>query len=260
MMHAEPSYNYLLVALSYLIATFGSYTGLQLVKGMRSAEEGQRTKWIVSASFALGGGAVWAMHFIGMIAYDMGMPVVYDPTLTAVSLAIAVAVVGLGLFLLSTRPNSVAMLLIAGVIAGAGVSSMHYSGMAAMITAADMSYNNTLVIVSVIIGIAAATAAFWLAFNLEGTMQMIGASFVMAFAVCGMHYVGMEAMIMTPNHSLAMPETGVEPLTLGLFIFCFSMIMLVLCLMVTLSQLNKKMYEALEAEDEEDDLDETIKI
>ena len=162
------------------------------------------------------------------------------------------AVVGLGLFLLSTRPHSVAMLLIAGVIAGAGISSMHYSGMAAMITAADMSYNNLLVIVSVVIGIVAATAAFWLAFNLEGTRQMIGASFVMAFAVCGMHYIGMEAMIMTPNHSLAMPKTGVEPLTLGLFIFCFSMVMLVLCLMVTLSQLNKKMYEALEAEDNDE--------
>ena len=260
MMHAEPSYNFFLVALSYFIATFGSYTGLQLVKGMRHAEEGERTKWIISASFALGGGAVWAMHFIGMIAYDMGMPVVYDPWLTAASLAIAVIVVGLGLFLLSTRPNSIAMLLIAGVIAGSGISSMHFSGMAAMITAADMDYNNTLVIVSVLIGIAAATAAFWLAFNLEGTMQMIGASFVMAIAVCGMHYVGMEAMIMTHNPNLAMPESGVEPLTMGLFIFCFSMIMLVLCLVVTLSQLNKKMYEALEAEDdEEDELEESAK-
>ena len=253
MIHAEPSYNYFLVALSYFIAAFGSYTGLQLVRGIRNAQEGQRGKWIISASFALGGGAVWAMHFIGMIAYDMGMPVVYDPLLTAASLAIAVFVVALGLYLLSIRPNSLAMLLIAGVIAGAGVSSMHYSGMAAMITAADMSYNNTLVIVSVIIGIAAATAAFWLAFNLEGTMQMVGASFVMAFAVCGMHYVGMEAMIMTPNHNLLMPESGVEPLTMGLFIFCFAMIMLVLCLIVTLSQLNKRMYEALEAEDEDDD-------
>ena len=252
-MHAEPSYNFFLVALSYFIAAFGSYTGLQLVKGIRSADEGSRGKWIVSASFALGGGAIWAMHFIGMIAYDMGMPVVYDPLLTAGSLAIAVSVIGLGLFLLSTRPNSIPMLLIAGIIAGVGVSSMHYSGMAAMITAADMSYNNTLVIVSVVIGITAATAAFWLAFNLEGTLQMIGASFVMAIAVCGMHYVGMEAMIMTPNHNLLMPEAGVEPLTLGLFIFCFAMIMLVLCLIVTLRQLNKRMYEALEPEDEDED-------
>lgn len=259
MMHAEPSYNFFLVALSFFIAAFGSYTGLQLVRGIRTANEGKKTKWIISASFALGGGAIWAMHFIGMIAYDMGMPVVYDPGLTAASLAIAVAVVALGLFLLSTRPNSVAMLLIAGFIAGLGVSSMHYSGMAAMITAADMSYNNNLVIVSVIIGIVAATAAFWLAFNLEGSMQMMGASVVMAIAVCGMHYVGMMAMEMTPNHALAMPDSGVEPLTLGLFIFCFAMIMLVLCLIVTLSQLNKRMYESLEADEDDEDYEDAVR-
>lgn len=257
MIHAEPSYNLFLVGLSYFIAAFGSYTGLQLVRGIRTAAPNQVAKWIISASFALGGGAIWAMHFIGMIAYDMGMPVTYDPLMTAGSLVIAIAVVGLGLYLLSTRPQSIPMLLIAGVIAGCGVSSMHYAGMEAMITAADMTYDTFIVSISILIGIVAATAAFWLAFNLEGTLQMLMASLVMAIAVCGMHYVGMAAMVMTPNHSLSIPESGFDPLTLGLFIFCFTLIMLVLCLMVTLTQLNRKLYEVMDEDDSQDGRTET---
>jgi hypothetical protein len=61
----------------------------------------------------------------------------------------------------------------------------------------------------------------------------------------------MAGMIMTPNGAEVAVDSGMEPLTLGLFIFCFSMLLLVLSLIVTMSQLQKRMYEELG--DEEDD-------
>ncbi len=255
-MEMEASYNYFLVALSFLVSVFGSYTGLQLMRGSREASGKSVVMWIVAAAFALGGGAIWTMHFIGMIAYEMpGMEMAYDPVLTFVSLLIAVGVVGLGIFLFSQKRDSYLILIIAGIITGLGVATMHYTGMEAMVMAADMVYDDTLFAVSIVIALVAATAALWLAFNTESGMQMFGASIVMGVAVCGMHYTGMAAMHMMPNGKEVDISNSIEPLTLGLFIFCFTMLILVLSLIVTLSQLQKRMYEEFE-EDDEDDLNE----
>ncbi|MBC6904830.1 hypothetical protein DWB84_05060 [Saccharophagus sp. K07] len=249
MHHLEPSYNFFLVALSFCVSVFGSYTGILLVKAAQSSIT-NKAAWIMAAAVALGGGAIWTMHFIGMLAYDMGMPVNYDPIITFASLAIAVIVVGAGLFFVGGNKNSIARLLIAGVITGLGVASMHYSGMYAMNMAANMTYNPALFALSIVIALVAATAALWLAFNLEGNTKMLFAAVVMGVAVCGMHYVGMAAMNMDSMDHTAHIEEGIKPLTLGLFIFCFSMLLLVLCLIVGMAQLSRKMYEAMEAEDE----------
>lgn len=250
--HSDPSYNYFLVALSFFVSVFGSYTGLLLVKAARTAQT-NKTAWICAAALALGGGAIWTMHFIGMLAFDAGMPVNYDPLITFASLVIPVVVVGLGVYFVSGDQGSILRLLIAGCITGLGVASMHYSGMHAMNMSAEMTHDATLVAVSVVIAIIAATTALWLAFNLDGNIKMMGAAVVMGIAVCGMHYVGMAAMQMGAlDHSVVIEE-GIRPLTLGLFIFCFSMLLLVLCLIVTMAQLNRRMYEQMEAEDELED-------
>ena len=248
----DASHNWFLVGLSFLVAVFGSYTALQLMRGMKTASASGRYLWLVAAAFALGGGAIWTMHFIGMIAYNIDMFVGYDPLLTFVSLFVAVFMVAVGIFILSKKQDSIIFLLAAGVITGAGVASMHYSGMAAMVVAADISYDPLLFSLSLAIAVVAATAALWLAFNLDGGLQIFGASVVMGIAVCGMHYTGMAAMIMTPNEELVVAGSGMEPLTLGLFIFCFSMLLLIMSLIVTMSQLQKRMYEALEDEDEDE--------
>lgn len=254
-MEMQVTYNYFLVALSYLVSVFGSYTGLQLMRAIRRSEGGAVYGWIIAAAFALGGGAIWTMHFIGMIAYQTPMEVAYDPFLTFVSLMLAVTVVAVGIFTLSKKPDSIVVLLVSGVITGLGVATMHYTGMEAMVMAADMSYDPTLFNISIVIAVVAATAALWLAFNTESGLQMFGASIVMGLAVCGMHYTGMAGMNMTPNGAEIDIASSIEPITLGLFIFCFTMLILVLSLIVTLSQLQKRMYEELEDDDDDDDED-----
>ncbi len=94
--HYEP----FLVALSYVISVFGSYTALQLAIAIPQARTWAAVIGSVTgASVALGGGAIWSMHFIGMNAADMGMPVAYDPVLTFVSLILAVIAPAIGLFI-----------------------------------------------------------------------------------------------------------------------------------------------------------------
>lgn len=252
-MEIEASHNYFLVLLSFMVSVFGSFTGLQLMRAMRSSKGKSEIAWIIAAAFAIGGGAIWTMHFVGMIAYETPMEVAYDPLLTFSSLLLAVGVVGIGIYLLSRKKDSLVMLLIAGLITGIGVATMHYTGMEAMVMAADIEYDTKLFSASIVIALVAATAALWLAFNTESGTQMFAASVVMGIAVCGMHYTGMIGMEMKHNNAVIDISSSIEPLTLGLFIFCFTMLILVLSLIVTLSQLQKRMYAELEEMDDEDD-------
>lgn len=246
----QPTYNLVLVGLSYLVSVFGSFTGLLLVKAARTTLK-NKFSWLCASAVALGGGAIWTMHFIGMLAYDIGMPISYDPLITFGSMLIAVLFVGMGLFFVANDQKSIIRLLIAGFITGLGVASMHYSGMYAMNMNANMSYDTFLFSLSIVIAIVAATVALWLAFNLEGNIKMMLAALVMGIAVCGMHYTGMLAMKMEAMHHMSDVEPGIKPMTLGLLIFCFSMLLLVLCLIVTMAQLSRRMYEQLEMEDDE---------
>lgn len=247
-MEMDVSYNWFLVMLSFLVSVFGSFTGLQMTNGMKTLEKGFSWPWVVAAAFALGGGAIWSMHFIGMLAYQVPMDVAYAPGLTFASLLIAVLVVGVGVAIAVSGKLTWGRLMGAGLFAGLGVASMHYVGMAAMVMPGEMQYDQLLVGVSIVIAVVAATAALWLAVNLRGNWQMLGAAVVMAVAVCGMHYTGMVAMTMvhTPDTATAsVLGEGMTPMTMGLFIFCASMVLLVLCLVAALSQLNQKMQEEL---------------
>lgn len=249
-MSMDVSYNWFLVLLSFLISVFGSFTGLQITNSIKSSKRGFSLPWVIAAAFALGGGAIWTMHFIGMLAYQVPMDVGYSPGLTFLSLVIAVAVVGIGIAIAVSGRLSVVRLLSAGLFTGLGVASMHYVGMAAMIMPGEMHYDTLLVALSLVIAVVAATVALWLAVNLTGAWQMLGSAVVMAVAVCGMHYTGMAAMVMVhPEGGVAhsMIQTGMTPMTMGLFVFCASMVLLVLCLIASLSQLSNRMYQELDA-------------
>lgn len=247
-MEMDVSYNWFLVLLSFLISVFGAFTGLQITNGMKASGKGLSWPWVVAAAMALGGGGIWTMHFIGMLAYQVPMDVAYSPGLTFVSLVLAVAAVGLGVATVVAGKLTWPRLLGAGLFAGLGVASMHYVGMAAMVMPGEMLYDQRLVALSLVIAVVAATVALWLAVNLTGTGQMLLSAVVMAIAVCGMHYTGMAAMTMVhePGQMGAMVlGEGMTPMTMGLFVFCASMILLVLCLVASLSQLNQKMEEEL---------------
>src|SRR5689334_9931797 len=82
------SYDLRLVALSYLVAVFASYTALYLAGRVTSARGRARMLWLVGGAASLGIG-IWSMHFIGMLAFVLPMPTSYDPLLVLLSLLIA---------------------------------------------------------------------------------------------------------------------------------------------------------------------------
>ncbi|SDJ66263.1 MHYT domain-containing protein [Microbulbifer yueqingensis] len=190
----SPEYDLSLVALSYVISALGSFAALQLVTAIPEAVTGDdRRRAILVAGLAMGGGAIWSMHFVGMLALQTEMSMAYDVAGTLGSVLVAVAACTLGLAIVGTGIFSFDRLLPASVFMGAGVAGMHYSGMEAMLMPARIEYDLNIMIISVVIAVVVAYAALWMAFQMRGHWQKIASALVMGVAVCGMHYTGMAA-------------------------------------------------------------------
>ncbi|AWN40142.1 MHYT domain-containing protein [Methylobacterium durans] len=204
-------YNPALVALSIAIAVFASYTALDLGARVRDGVAGPRWAWLAGAAVAMGGG-IWSMHFVGMLAFEMGLPAAYDLTLTILSLVIAVAVTGAAFAWVSRPRASSGTVFPSGALMGLGVAAMHYTGMAAMRMPGNFAYDPAIVAVSIGIAVTAATAALWLTFRRNSVWQKLAAACVMGVAVAGMHYTGMAAATITAADAGA---HAAHPATLG---------------------------------------------
>ena len=126
------SYNLGLVCISFVIVVVASYTALDLA--LRIGESYGITKkiWIGGCAFSMGGG-IWSMHFTAMLAYQLPFEVSYDIWITLLSIINSIIASGIGLFLASAKPILISKIAMGGMIMGIGVTSMHYTGMAATI-------------------------------------------------------------------------------------------------------------------------------
>lgn len=189
------TYGPLTPLLGYFMSFLGSAIGLQSASRARAAVGASRVRWLAMAALALGGTAVWVMHFIAMLGFTVpGAQIRYDPLLTIASLVAAIAVTAVGLTVVVTRDGSTGALLLGGLITGSGVAGMHYLGMAALHMEPQKNYDIWVVAASEAIAVAGATAALWFAMRVSGLPAVIGAAIILGAAITGMHYTGMEAL------------------------------------------------------------------
>lgn len=199
---------------AYLVAFLGSFVGLLGTGRARSARtRGRRNRWLVVSAFSIGGAAIWLMHFVAMLGFDVpASPVRYNPLLTAVSLLVAVVTVCFGLMVVGHGRRGLMKTVVAGALTGIGVAAMHYTGMAAMHVQGTISYRPSLVAASVVIAMVAATVALWFTVSVRGLVAVIGASAIMGVAVCGMHYTAMAAMEVQLDTVIQPAVAGIRPL------------------------------------------------
>jgi len=193
------TYNGWLVLCSIVVAIFVAHTALGLsCRVARAKAEDSMQWWLIGGSLAMGTG-IWAMHFLGMLAFSLPIPLTYDFTITAASLLIAVVISAFALAVAADPKISTAQLSVAALIMGAGISGMHYAGMSAIEIQPMITYEPRLVIASIIIAVAASYAALWVFFQLRGVgilvmrRARVGAAFIMGLAISGMHYTAMAA-------------------------------------------------------------------
>src|SRR5258707_12351393 len=197
------SYNYALVALSVLIAMFASYAALDLAGRVTAAGGWTRSLWLLGGAGAMGTG-IWSMHYIGMLAFSLSIPVAYHwPTvLLSLLAAILASIIALGV---ASRQKMGASRAVAGsALMGAGIAGMHYIGMAAMRLPAVCQFNSFLVVLSVVLAVLISFAALSITFHFRDEVTGIGweklaGAVGMGAAIPVMHYTGMGAGRFTPS-------------------------------------------------------------
>ncbi|WP_051704698.1 MHYT domain-containing protein [Glycomyces sp. NRRL B-16210] len=225
--HHHFTYGWLNPVMGLAFAAAGSFLGLSASRYARAATSAAgRLRWTLMASLAIGGIGIWMMHFIAMIGFTVtGAYLAYDPALTAASFALAVLAVGVGLFVSGGKRAGWPRLLLGGLMCGAGVAGMHYTGMAAIATGGRVAYDPRLVAASAVIAVVASTVAlrFTAVVSRRGTMAL--AATVMSVAVVGMHYTGMAAVrVEGPPKEAA---DGISPLVLLLPILVLALIAII---------------------------------
>ncbi|MBC3766955.1 MHYT domain-containing protein [Neptunicella marina] len=193
-------YNYWMVGVSVFIAMFSSFMGLQIASEAVNAPTLKRKRiMLLTASTALGGG-IWSMHFIGMLAFDLCTPVEYGWLLTLLSALPGIAASWVALNHITSHQQNFRSLLVEGTLVGAGIGTMHYTGMAAMEMAPFLRYDLFTFLLSIVVAVTLAILALWIRFglsriksHLSGWKINITAAVVMGCAISGMHYTGMAA-------------------------------------------------------------------
>ncbi len=188
----------ILMALSVLIAIQGSFVSLVLAREV-GRFEGARRRLVLAMSAVTLGSSIWAMHFIGMLAYYMPAEVSYDLFLTLLSFLIAVLAVGIGYGVMTVIPSGNWRDVAAAIFTGGGIAGMHYVGMTALTGPIELAYQPLWVAISVLIGIVAAGLSLHLAFGTRLQARAVLGAVVMGLAISGMHYAAIYGTVMNPT-------------------------------------------------------------
>jgi PAS domain S-box len=228
-------YNLGLVLLSILVVIFAAFIALLIVHQAQQTTQ-PLTRKIMRLASGIGlGGGIWSMHFIGMLAVQFHSDISYNLPLTFLSLLPGIMAASLTLFLLKKTPPSFLRICLGGALFGSGIAVMHLTGVSAIQTDAAVSYDASLLWLSVGIGILFSTLALWLFFGASAWLQtvryktkLLVSSVLIGTATVGMHYTCMAALrlIALPHQEHAI--TNVQPEYLSLVIALITLVVILL--------------------------------
>jgi NO-binding membrane sensor protein with MHYT domain len=230
-------YDQTLLIASFIVSVFGSWLALTIATKIRQADGSILVQRAIIAGIALGGIGVWSMHFVGMVAMSLNAAVAYSTVETLISLIAACVAASAALVYVGRDTKDRKRLLVAGVLLGLGVAVMHYLGMYGVKINGYIRWDYSIVAISIVIAIAAATAALWLSFAGSSPQLRFVAAVVMGIAVCSMHYTGMAAaefICTTPNLNVLPQGLGFVPRWNLSFLLTGCLISVLLIVMMTL--------------------------
>ncbi len=221
-------YDPALVALSVMTAIFASYGALRVSVGIRSATRwGEHVCLLAAGALSMGGG-IWAMHFIGMLAFRLPCGMQYDLPTTMASMLPGILAGGIALHLISRTVATPRTIAVGGTVLGAGIGAMHYAGMAALRMNAVLRYDPYLFALSILVAVLLAIIALGLTVRWRGGLQepsalpdLLGAV-VLGGAISGMHYTAMGAAYFVPTGGALITGGDLNPGFLAMVIVAVS--------------------------------------
>jgi len=206
--HHDPK----LVVLSVTVAVIASYAALDLAARVSVRRGRAAWLWLLGGAGVMGTG-IWSMHFIGMLALQLGGSVAYDGRINAASWLIAVLASGVALLVVRRPALTRSSLAGGGLVMGLGIAGMHYTGMAAMRVSPPIEYDLSLVAASVGIAFVASLAALSLSFRLRrrysrgAVFAKLGSALLLGLGIAAMHYTGMAAARFAPGTVSLVPPS-----------------------------------------------------
>jgi diguanylate cyclase (GGDEF)-like protein len=190
-------HNLWLVALAAAVCVSGCWVTFRLFdRALRSGGGLQSVGWLFQTGVAAGS-SVWCTHFVAVLAYDAKAPVSFDPLLTAVSLVIAIAGLGLG-FLAAAQVRRRFAPEIGGVIVGLAIAAMHYTGMAAYHVDGIVERSAPYVAASVVTSAVFASLALSVATRRPLPHSNHLAIVLLVLAIVSLHFTAMAAVSVYP--------------------------------------------------------------
>jgi diguanylate cyclase (GGDEF)-like protein/PAS domain S-box-containing protein len=210
-------YDLWLVAGAFTMALAASFVALELAHRVARVQGRGAWAWLAGGAVALGLG-IWSMHFVGMLAFHLPIPLAYDPLITAISALPAILASGLMLHMFYRGRFNRMRIAAASLTMGLGIAAMHYTGMAAIPVVPSIRYDPALVALSVAIAILVAFAALKLLVAFSSSRSFLHkmlAALLMATAICAMHFTGMAAAQFSPDSVCIVPAGSFDNLTLA---------------------------------------------
>jgi methyl-accepting chemotaxis protein len=219
-------HDWRLVAVAAIVCLFASLSAVNLFNRARATSGRARVGWIVGAAVATGFG-IWATHFVAMLAYEPGVPIAYNVSLTALSLAAAALVTGAGLSIAVFWPSRSAAAL-AGAVVGGGIAAMHYTGMFAVEIPGQVTWQLPLVAASVIFGMVLGALAMVVAIRSYRKRDAALAAVLLTLAIVSHHFTAMGAVEIAPDPTRTIDALTLSPAVLAIAVA--SAAMAILCI------------------------------
>jgi NO-binding membrane sensor protein with MHYT domain/methyl-accepting chemotaxis protein len=207
-------HDWRLVVIAALICFLASLVTVTLLHRALITAGRSRVTWILVTGAASGCG-IWTTHFIAMLAYEPGVAVAYDVTLTLLSLLAAAAITSTGIAVVVYAPKRMGP-VIGGSILGAGVACMHYLGMWALEMPGHVNWSWDLVLWSIIIGVVLAAAALTVARRSNDMVATFASGALLTLAIVGHHFVAMGAVEIVADPARNLDPSSLSPLWLAL--------------------------------------------
>lgn len=223
-------HDYRLVALAALICVVALITAFWLYQSaLSNTDKPRRTLLILTGITSAVG--IWTTHFISLLAFDPGLSVNFDLTLTVVSLLTAVTSTTVGFFIMSRRSST--HIVVGGAVIGLGVSVMHFTGMKSLIIGGSISWNYGTTFAAVISGSGLACAAV-ATFHRRGKHYNIVAPALLVLAIFAMHFIGVGAATFTLHPTLTEPFAPFDRLSLVLLVAAINMLVMIACILASI--------------------------
>jgi PAS domain S-box-containing protein len=216
------SYDLTLVALSMLVGIGASFVALDSTSRATTSTERARAWWLFCGGLSLGLG-VWAVQYIGMMAFRLPVPVVYDLPEVLVSLVVAVLAGWLGLLLITSSSFPWTRWIFGGTVVGAAVAGVHAIGMLAINTQARMEWNLGIVGAASVVTILLSLAAIRYGHHFrhepqQFTGRRIAAAVAMGAGIAAIHFTEMLAVTFWPGAAPVQTGNGISIPSLGFVI------------------------------------------